>query len=201
MTDDSEQTELIPETIRDLLRSCQEYIKRAVGTEADGTQETLPLVDHYVGITRSTLEERPQLLPLVTRALAAYVGELIRGTIGGFWHVPSEDAHEWLVCLSPVYMALSPMGIVYDAIYSGTSHDGPSSHLRIAREDTELVRERLDAVPPVPEDEFFLFSTRFEAIEVAVETLRAAMQAGGQEDMFFELDDYSDEFGTQSNPT
>ncbi len=196
MTGNSDSKELIPGVIREHMVAAEDYVRRAVGTDLDGSIETMPLVDHYIGIVRQTLEGRPEMLPLVARSLAAYVGELVRGTFGGFWHVPNEDAHEWLVCLSPVYLAVSPLGIVYDAIHEGDNHDGPSSHLRVAREDRALVQERLAIVPPVPEPEYHLISTRLEAIEIAVEVLRTAMKEGGQEDVFFELEDYSDDIAS-----
>jgi len=42
----------------------------------------------------------------------------------------------------------------------------------------------------VPEDEFFSFSTRFEALEVATEALHAKLIDSGYEGTEFGLDDY-----------
>ncbi len=210
MTEEAVSTELVPERIRELIPICHDYVRRAVGVEVDDTPETLPILDHYVRIARDSLDGRPELYPVVARALAAYFGELVRGTHGGRWYAPTDDAHEWRVCLSDVYLAISPLGIVYEAIREAADHDGPSAHLRVMREDEERIHERLAALPPVPEDEFFTFSTRFEVIEVAVESLLASSheggdhgecanheecshRSGGAEDVFFELEDYLDD--------
>ena len=45
-------------------------------------------------------------------------------------------------------------------------------------------------LPPVPEEEFFSFSTRFEALEVATEALQAKLIDSGYEGTVFGLEDY-----------
>jgi hypothetical protein len=182
-----------PEVIQDLARSCQEYVKKAVGVELDYTRDTLPLLDHYVAGVREDVQEREELRRLIAHAVGAYFGEVMRRTIGGFWRMPSANVHDWAVCARPVFLSINPMAVAFDALADGQEHDGPRSDLRIAPEYRSAVADRLAALPPVPEDEFFLLSTRLEAIEVAADALKASMSADGYEDQEFDEADYAAE--------
>jgi hypothetical protein len=179
-----------PEPIPDYVSACLEYVRRALKVELDFTPETLPLLDHYATLSRETVRERPELGPLITRAAGAYFGEVVRARFGGFWKVQTINVHDWAVCSSVVFLWFNPIGIAYDAVFSGTEHDGPRSMLRVAPEDHEFLAQRLAALPPLPEDEYFSFSTRFEAIEVAVEALHARQVDGGYEGTEFTEEDY-----------
>jgi hypothetical protein len=182
-----------PDVIQDLARSCEDYVKKAVGVELDYTRDTLPLLDHYVAAVRDDVREREELRQLVAHAIGAYFGEVMRKTIGGFWRMPSPNVHDWSVCARPVFLSINPMAVAFDALADGHEHDGPRSDLRVAPEYRSAVADRLAALPPVPEDEFFLLSTRLEAIEVAAAALKASMSADGYEDQEFELGDYAAE--------
>jgi len=179
-----------PEPIADYVSACLEYVRRALKMELDFTPETLPLLDHYTALSRETIRERPELAPLIAQAAGAYFGEVVRARLGGFWRVPTINVHDWAICSSVVFLWFNPIGIAYDALYSGTEHDGPRSLLRVSPEDHEFLAQRLASLPPLPEDEYFLFSSRFEAIEVAIEALHARLVEGGYEGTEFTLEDY-----------
>ncbi len=179
-----------PEPIPDYVTACLEYVRRALKFDLDFTPETLPLLDHYATLSRETVRERPELAPLITRAAGAYFGEVVRARLPGFWRVPTINVHDWAICSSTVFMWFNPIGIAYDALHSGTEHDGPRSMLRVAPEDHDFLAQRLAALPPLPEDEYFSFSTRFEVIEVAVEALQAKMIDGGYDGTEFSVEDY-----------
>jgi hypothetical protein len=187
-----------PEVIQDLARSCQDYVKKAVGVELDYTADTLPLLDHYIAAVRADILEREELRGLVAHAVGAYFGEVVRRTFGGFWRMPSANVHDWAVCARPVFLSINPMAVALDALAAGQEHDGPRSDLRVAPEYREAVNQRLSALPPVAEEEFYLLSTRLEAIEVAVDALRASMSADGYEDQEFDEGDYAAEVGILS---
>lgn len=176
-------------SVADLAAAASEYVERAVGVEVDYTPETLPLVDHYVTIARGQIADRPPLLELVARALGAYFGEVMRRHLGGFWHVPSDDAHEWLLCLEHVLLAVNPVGVAYDVLFRGQSHDGPTAELLLAREEREAVRQRLAALPEVDEGEYYMLATRLEVIEIAVAALLGDRDTGTA-DVTFDREDY-----------
>jgi hypothetical protein len=179
-----------PEPIPDYVTACLEYVRRALKVDLDFTPETLPLLDHYATLSRETIREKPELAPLITRAAGCYFGEVVRAKLTGFWRVPTINVHDWSICSTAVFLWFNPIGIAYDALYSGTEHDGPRSMLRVAPDEHEFLAQRLAALPPLPEDEYFSFSTRFEVIEVATEALHAKLVASGYEETQFGLEDY-----------
>jgi hypothetical protein len=183
----------MPDVIHDLALSCRNYVMASLGVELDFTRETLPLLDHYLSTVRTDVAERDELRRLIVHAAGAYFGEVVRRTIGGFWRMPSPNVHDWAVCARPVFLWINPMAAAYDALASGQDHDGPRSDLRVAPEYRAAVTERLAALPPTGEDEYYLLSTRLEAIEIASDALRAQMSAAGYEDQEFDEQDYAAE--------
>ncbi len=186
------EPEAPPPGIAELCQACSDYVTRATGVSPDFTPETLPLVDHYLGMVRESTEERPELLPLLARAVGAYFGEVVRRLLPSFWIIPSADAHEWRLCAVPVFLSLNPVGVAYDALHGTSEHDGPSSQLRLAPEEREVVDRRIAELPPVSEAEYFLLSTRIEVIEIAAEALRAQMLEGGSAGVEFDESDYAE---------
>jgi hypothetical protein len=180
----------LPEPIVEHASACVDYVRQALGVELDFAPETLPVLDHYASTVRQSLATRPELEPLIARALGAYFGEVVRGRWPGFWLVPSQNVHDWAVCLTHVFLSFNPIGVAYDTLFGATDHGGPRSMLRVAPEDQEFLEQRLAAIPPVPEEEYFLFSTRLEVIEVAIETLHARMLESGYEGTLFQEEDY-----------
>jgi hypothetical protein len=184
---------LAPPEITELVDACRQYVQRAVGVELDLTPETLPVLDHYVRLSRQHLEQRPELRALMARVVGGYFGEVARRHLGLFWHVPSADMHEWQLYGRSVLLAISPIGVAYDALHGSGEHDGPASSLCLTPEDRELVDRRLASLPPVPEDEYYLLSTRLEVVEIAADALRAQMLQDGTADVEFEASDYESE--------
>ncbi|MEB2312384.1 MAG: hypothetical protein OZ921_00470 [Sorangiineae bacterium] len=182
-----------PAEIEELSKACLEYVQRAVGMELDGSSETLPILDHYLSMVRETADGRPSLVPLIGRAVGAYFGEVARRHFGGSWLLPDADAHHWLVGLAPVYLSFNPVGVAYDALFARADHDGPSSELKLAPEEREVVERRLGALPEMTETDYFRLSTRLEVLEIAVEALRAELHAEGRSDVVFEAGDYEGE--------
>jgi hypothetical protein len=180
-----------PPDIVEYVTACLEYVRRALGFELDFTAETLPVLDHYVSTVRETLTERPEIAELVTRATGAYFGEVVRGVVPGFWRIPSASVHDWQLCSRVAFLWVNPVGIAYDALHGSSEHDGPRSMLRCAPEDRTYLEHRLSTLPPVPEDQYFLFSTRLEVLEVANEALHARLEEQGYGDTELTEDDYA----------
>lgn len=185
----------IPAAVDELARSCVRFVYAAVGFELDFSHETLPLLDHYLLEAREQIASRPEAAPLVAQSLGAYFGQVLAAELSGFWRVPGPDSHAWLLCLQPVFLAVNPIGIGYDVLFAGARHDGPSPELRVARADREFVEQRLEALPPEQEQDYYTFATRFDALHVVADALAGQMQSQGLEDVSFELADYQDEFG------
>lgn len=182
-----------PEPISDLVAACLDYVKRSLGTELDFTPETLPLLDHYLSEVREELEQRPELAELTAHAAGAYFGEVLRRRMQGFWRTPSASLHDYQVCSSVAFLSLNPFGAAYDALYASTDHGGPRSNLRVAPEDHGYITARLSTVPEVPEDQFYLLSTRLEVVDIVMEALRARLEEQGYSELEYTPEDYEAE--------
>lgn len=180
-----------PDPIPEYASACLDYVRRALNFELDFTPDTLGVLDHYVGSVRPTLADRPELAPLLARAAGAYFGEVVRSIIPGFWRLPSASVHDFQLCARHAYLWVNPIGVAYDALFGGTEHDGPRSMLRCAPEDREFLERRLATLPPVPENDFFLFTTRLEVLEVAHEALHARLEEQGYSGTELEDADYT----------
>jgi hypothetical protein len=88
---------------------------------------------------------------------------------------------------------VNPVGLAFDALNGGTDHEGPRSHVRTSPEERPFLERRLETVPPVPEDQYFLFTTRLEVIEIANEALHARLEEQGYGDTELDDDDYATE--------
>lgn len=179
-----------PDQIVELYGVCIEYVRRALGIELDFTDETLPILDHYLSVARADIEGRPELARILYTAVGAYFGELIRRRVNGYWLMPNPDFHNWRVCARHVFLSLNPIGVICEAMAQSDDHEGPSAEMHLAPEDRELVAERLAKAPPVPESQYYLLTTRLEAIDITVEILRLAMQTGGHSSVEFDVEDY-----------
>jgi len=180
-----------PEPVPEYATACLEYVRRALGFDLDFTAETLPVLDHYVASVRETLASRPELGPLVAQAAGAYFGEVVRTVIPGFWRIPSANVHDWQLCFRHAYLWVNPVGIAFDALYGTVEHEGPRSLIRTTPEERPYLERRLETVPPVPEDQYFLFTTRLEVLEVAHEALHARLEEQGYGDTDLTDDDYA----------
>jgi hypothetical protein len=182
-----------PDEISELVAMCVEAVARAAGVGLDFTPDTLPILDHYVSLAGASARERPDLLPLLSRSVGAYFGELLRRELSGFWRIPSGNVHDWAVCARHVFLWINPLGVAFDALMGDAEHEGPRSQLHVAPEYRPAVDARLALLPEVPAEEFYLLATRFEAILLAAETLAVEMSNAGYEDAAYELEDYDAE--------
>jgi len=177
-----------PTVIADLMASCVRFVHAKYGVLLDGTQDTLSLLDAYVNEARLSAAERPETLPLTAAAIGAYFGEVVRLTFGGSW-VTVGDHDVWKLCLRHVYLAFNPLGTAMEAL-TGEEVPGWHAHLTLEPDDQAQLERRLEALGEVPDEEFFLPTTRFDVIHIAVEAIHGRMSASGLGDVTFTPDDY-----------
>lgn len=183
----------VPVPVFELAEAARRYVLGAVGVELDYTAETLPILDEYVRVVKQSIADRPETEPVVTAAIGAYFGEVIRRHIDGFWRRKSKDEDEWLLSARRAYLSMSPLGMVLESIAEGKERPGPSAELDIAPDERAAVETRLSVFPPVPDEEYYLLSTRLEVIDVVYEALRDRMKADGRESLVYDEEDYQDE--------
>jgi len=179
-----------PPIILELLASCHRMVAAAVGVPMDGTGDTLSLLDHYVQSARAEVLVKPELQAVLEQSIGAYFGEMARQSYGGFWHMPAEPA-EWRVRLSTVYLTFNPLGVAREALLNDHS-EGWHGHAKVEDAYEPFVKARLDALGDVDADEYFLPSSRWDALEVVVAAVRERMVQEEAADGFFEASDYDE---------
>jgi hypothetical protein len=169
-----------PDRVRDLAEACVGFVERAVGVKLDYEPETLPILDHYLAGARAAAGERPAAGALVAHAAGAYFGEVMRRRYASWWRLDGEDPGAWRIELEPVYLSVSPVQLMADALYREGDDPDASERLELEDDDRHAVAARLAELPQVGEDEFYAPSTRLEVIDIAVEAIRAHRLAGGE---------------------
>jgi hypothetical protein len=200
---DTEAQALVDE-VRELSARCEQHVRDAVGLALDGSVETLPILDHYIRLSVEASARRPELLPLLSRTVGAYFGQVVADHLGGFWWLPSGDVYTWHICLRSVFLAFNPIGMAHAALTWSLAEaqlaDGPSAELRLSGRYRDSIEQRLAALPPVREADFFSLSTRLEGLEIAAAALGEAMAVAGVADQVFDDDDYGEELAGLSAP-
>jgi hypothetical protein len=158
------------------------------GVPLDGTSDTLSLLDQYVRDARGPGPTGDATLDLLSAAVGAYLGEVVRRAYGGLWFAEG-DHTGWRLDMTRVYLTFNPLGMAREALTQRPA-EGWHAHLEMDDAEKEEVERRLEALPAVDEEEFYLLSTRFDVVSLAVEALRAKMVAEGTGDVTFTPEDY-----------
>ncbi len=177
-----------PSAVTELAASCVRFVATRYGVALDFQPETLPLVDQYVRDGRPDAAEHPETIPLLAASVGAYLGEVMRRQFGAFWFAEGDHAG-WRLYFTHVYLACNPLGMALEAL-SPEAAEGWHAHYEIDPGDADVVSARLAVFPDVDADVFSLPTTRFEALTVVYEALRAHMEAQHAGDVRFGPEDY-----------
>jgi hypothetical protein len=178
----------VPEQVADLAASCARFVHAKYGVPLDGTSDTLSLIDQYVRDARADLRQDDPKLDLLSATIGAYFGEVIRRAWGANWFA-SGDYDGWRLDLTHVYLTFNPLAMAREALTLRPA-EGWHAHLEMDDAQKDEVERRLQALPAVDDEEYYLPSTRFDVVSLAVEALRAKMVADGTADVVFTPDDY-----------
>jgi hypothetical protein len=159
-----------PSHVAELSDECVRYVENAVGARPDYTQDTLPLVDHYLADVPEDVE--PAVLGLVLAAVGAYFGEVVRRHFGnGNWSAEGEhDA--WRIAIAPGPLSFNPIGVALE-IVSGETAAGWGAELQVPSAHTRAVEEAIARMGEVTEAEYFTLAARFDVLEQAHAVLSA----------------------------
>ena len=177
-----------PAAVAELSASCARFVHAKYGVPLDGTSDTLSFLDQYVRDARAELREDDPKLDLLSATIGSYLGEVIRRAFGGNWFATGEY-DGWRLDMTRVYLTFNPLGMAREALTLGAA-EGWHAHLEMDDAEKDEVERRLEALPAVSDEEFYLPSTRFDVVSLAVEALRAKMIAEGTGDVVFTPDDY-----------
>ncbi|PRP91543.1 hypothetical protein ENSA5_54190 [Enhygromyxa salina] len=196
--------------VNQLVDGFRDQLRRALDLELRDEHGTtaLAFVDHYLGLLRD--EDREPIISLVAAGAGAWFGELVRREIGGTWIGDGSEPRRLRLLLAPQFVHFSPVDVAYEAIFSGSPDPGDPRlphgaaldavyHLRKQNEDGdpdgdppdhEWIAERLAEAAPVPEDQFYSLTGRFETLEQILELLAGRALARGREPTRYHLNDY-----------
>jgi hypothetical protein len=165
---DASETEP-PEAVRELAETCVRYVKRALDIELDYTPDTLPLLDHYLRGAQDVSQQ--EVLSLITPAAGAYFGEVIRRQLGPCrWHWVDADFSACRLEFERCILRFNPIGSALSVVL-GADADHYGGDPALLPEDAPLVRESLERVGGVHEDDYYRLAVRFEVIEQIVSLL------------------------------
>ncbi len=181
-------TTLAPEPVHELSAACERFVLTKYDVRLDKTKDTLSVLDHYVRDARAEVQAKAESLPLLQAAIGAYFGEVVRREFDAEWFCQG-DHDGWRLDFVHVFLTFNPLGMAREALLLEES-DGWHAHLEMDEEERGEVDRRLSRLPEVDDEQFYLPTTRFEVLEIAVDAIRAQMQERGLGDVIFGPKDY-----------
>jgi len=178
-----------PPAVAELAAACARFVASKYKVPLDFEPETLPLIDQYVRDARTELLAKPEAIDLIQASIGAYLGEVMRRAFGATWFCDG-DHDGWRLDFTFVFLTFNPIGMAREAL-SLEAQDGWHGFLETDPGEREFLETRLKLVGDVDEEEFYAPSTRFDVVEIAVDTLRAKMENDGNGDVTFGPDDYT----------
>jgi hypothetical protein len=175
-----------PEHVLELAGACVAAVTNALHIELDFTQETLPILDHYISQAKGPREE---VLGLIAPMCGAYFGEVVRRTLGpARWHAPraatavdtdADDAAggidpypEYRLEFESIFLHFNPIGMALEALVLQPV-DGFGSNLGLLARERIAVEKAVELFGDVRDDDYYRLTIRYEVIEQVVETLRS----------------------------
>ena len=120
-----------PQEIVDLAEGCVRFVERALGVKLDYEPETLPLLDHYIDLTRKAAGEKPEAIEVVALSAGAYFGEVVRRRFPCWWRI-DKGLSVARIEFGDMFLSFSPMDTILIALRlkpaapapaNGASHD------------------------------------------------------------------------------
>ncbi len=162
-----------PPHVTELASACVAAVANATRIELDFTQDTLPVLDHYVSTANGPREE---ILGLVAPMVGAYFGEVVRRALGGArWHAEGDDYVGFRLEFERFFLWFNPIGMALEALL-GRSVEGHGATLALLDRDRAELADAVDLFGDVREEDYFRLSVRYEVIEQVAERLRARAQ-------------------------
>lgn len=161
-----------PGIVTEAAANAVRYILASTKVEPDFSFESLALVDHYVEQARVEVMERPEVLPLTAQTLGAYLGEIVRRRHACWWRIDRKDPGAWRLEFQQVYLAFYPVQVAYVCL-TEEDEEAAFGGLEMPALNMDHLAARLEALPGVSEDLFYVPTTRLEVLDIAVDALLA----------------------------
>ena len=170
--------EPVPEPVHLLTEGCVQFVHKALGVALDYTQETLPVLDHYMTLVRE--RQKDEILALLAPACGAYFGEMVRRVLGdGRWYCPPDDYASWRLEFDRCFLHFNPVGVALETVIVGDA-EGWSGHFQVLPEDRARVEDALERAGSVTEDDYYKFSVRFDVLQTIYDIMVAQAHSRGE---------------------
>lgn len=159
------------DSIQDLAHSCVDFVQRSLGLPLDYTQDTLPILDHYLRTARAEATRSAMLAPLAA-ASGAYFGQLVIRQFPGASCHSDVDLQRWRVQFSTVFLHFNPIGIAQEVL---TQDDAPgwSAHFSTLEDQRQVIEQSIDSQLQLRAEDYYSFSVRYEMLDQVVAVLSA----------------------------
>lgn len=158
------------EHVIELAGACVSAVANALKIDLDFTQDTLPILDHYL---RTAKGPREEILGLVAPMCGAYFGEVVRRSLGHVhWHAPGDEYASYRLEFEDVFLHFNPVGVVLESLLE-RAVEGYGAHLGLRERERVAVEKAVELYGDVREDDYYRLAVRYEVIEQVVETLRS----------------------------
>lgn len=157
------------ETVRLLSTEARTYVSKALQVEPDGTDATLPLVDHYLS---QVPREPPEIGALVGAAVGCYFGELLRARFGGLWRFDGGTPDSWRLELAGVDVSIWPVAMARQAMARGADTDA-DDHIAVPLAYQQAVADALSNLGHVEESEYYSLACRYDTLETVMDLVVA----------------------------
>jgi hypothetical protein len=165
----------LPTHIGEWAEACRAFVKESVGIELDYTQETLPILDHYVrthATGTSVQRANTEIRDLLTPPLGAYFGEVVRRNFPGVrWHAPGEQYEDYRLEFDGIFLHFNPLGVAAEALAEEDAK-GYGAHFQILDETRGAVESVLEQHDAVSSEDYYSFTIRYETLESLSAALR-----------------------------
>jgi hypothetical protein len=147
-----------PEKVGEFAAQAVAYVTRAIGVTLEYDSDTLPILDHYLGMVPKTDVESTAL---VAATAGAYFGEVVRRRLGGRWDLSSGDPGAWRLVL-PGGLSLMPAA----AVMAGMLRDeGIDPGLDAPAAMRPVLEQTLEQMAEVSEEMYYSLGGRLDTLE------------------------------------
>ena len=151
-----------PELISDLSEGCIKAVEKSLSLQLDRTQDTLPILDHYL---RGAKTDNPDVLRLTAQMAGAYFGELAATLGPATWKLPDGPDEVPELHFGSIELVIHPVELALEAVLEEAVDGGP--HILIPSAYASAVESSIEHMGPVDPDDFYRLTMRLEVIEQA----------------------------------
>ena len=172
------ELDLPPEPIADNANACVRFVQDALQLELDYTPDTLPILDHYVRTRAAIGQAGEEVRDLLTPALGAYFGEVVRRELSGVrWHIPVErdDFTSYRLEFESIFLHFNPLGIAREVLEQ-EDVDGFGATFQVLDEARAALEHALEESGSVSVDDYYSFTVRHETLDQVISILAGIEQ-------------------------